>query len=686
MASAAFSIGGGSSLAMYEAAAAEVVAIALDSVDGVRVSNVRVLATDETSAIGDWVIASATSTSTTITAPAGVDGVAAIIEWRVNAGLQWDRTTGQSTVGDLVKTAKISIPTASGFNVIVPGETYESDGTYGWAGLVNDVIRNGGGGGGGSGDIESVTAGAGLTGGGTSGAVTLNVAAGDSSITVAADSIVVATGGVTLAKMADMTGPAVIGRLTGTGVPQSTALASAATASTVMQRDSNADTAVRYLTAERINGTSNTVQVNGSTEVEVNAGIVDVNATGAVTIDGVSVAIAATGSASFAGGTGTTLGDGGDIFIDGTVDAQGNPITGVADPTAAQDAVTLAYLQANAPIIYSRSGSLSFAGASQPWTDLGAVIAQSASTATLYELTIQVDHGSLTGSETILPAMGHRVIHVVTWRNGSSVCAFAYDADETAAPWNVADVEYQLVNSSGDWKIQVRKDVATDQVGSATCRANARSLGTIVWTSDTTPTLELFGGGGGGLSNPQATTNQVWNESAAWDLNITGALTQDSATAVHTANTKMTVASTTEVEINAGILDQNCTGVHTLDCTTSTVTATTANFAVTNFQVNGVTMTDTVVGGSPMIRDVNGRTRLFELFAEGLDDATGGSLDLGATYATSVKIGRSGQAVGFYGGAGTAKPTVTGSKGANAALTSLLTALAGLGLITDSSS
>lgn len=42
--------------------------------------------------------------------------------------------------------------------------------------------------------------------------------------------------------------------------------------------------------------------------------------------------------------------------------------------------------------------------------------------------------------------------------------------------------------------------------------------------------------------------------------------------------------------------------------------------------------------------------------------------------------------IGFYSTAGQAKPTVSGSRGANAALASLLTALAGLGLLTDSSS
>ncbi len=45
-----------------------------------------------------------------------------------------------------------------------------------------------------------------------------------------------------------------------------------------------------------------------------------------------------------------------------------------------------------------------------------------------------------------------------------------------------------------------------------------------------------------------------------------------------------------------------------------------------------------------------------------------------------------GGSVGFYGGAATAKQSVTGSRSANAALASLLTALAAIGLITDSSS
>lgn len=49
-------------------------------------------------------------------------------------------------------------------------------------------------------------------------------------------------------------------------------------------------------------------------------------------------------------------------------------------------------------------------------------------------------------------------------------------------------------------------------------------------------------------------------------------------------------------------------------------------------------------------------------------------------------IGSAGSMVGFYGSIGTTQPTVTGSRSGNAALASLLTSLAGLGLIVNSSS
>jgi hypothetical protein len=57
----------------------------------------------------------------------------------------------------------------------------------------------------------------------------------------------------------------------------------------------------------------------------------------------------------------------------------------------------------------------------------------------------------------------------------------------------------------------------------------------------------------------------------------------------------------------------------------------------------------------------------------------GGATNLGGPVTISSTCG-------FNGTAPIAKPTVTGSRGGNAALASLLTALANYGLITDSSS
>jgi hypothetical protein len=59
----------------------------------------------------------------------------------------------------------------------------------------------------------------------------------------------------------------------------------------------------------------------------------------------------------------------------------------------------------------------------------------------------------------------------------------------------------------------------------------------------------------------------------------------------------------------------------------------------------------------------------------------GGDLTVSGT----LTLGSASSHLGFYGGAGTLRPIVAGSRGGNGALASLLSALAGLGLITDSS-
>jgi hypothetical protein len=70
-------------------------------------------------------------------------------------------------------------------------------------------------------------------------------------------------------------------------------------------------------------------------------------------------------------------------------------------------------------------------------------------------------------------------------------------------------------------------------------------------------------------------------------------------------------------------------------------------------------------------------TNLYRLSADTLK--TDDSLQVALTFR------HLGASLGFYNAAAVAKPTVAGSRGANAALASLLTALASLGLVTDTS-
>src|SRR6185436_19467078 len=70
----------------------------------------------------------------------------------------------------------------------------------------------------------------------------------------------------------------------------------------------------------------------------------------------------------------------------------------------------------------------------------------------------------------------------------------------------------------------------------------------------------------------------------------------------------------------------------------------------------------------------------------GVITIAGGQISIRCTIGDTEAIAIGALALGFFGTPATAQPTVSGSRGANAALASLLTALAGLGLIVDSSS
>lgn len=85
-------------------------------------------------------------------------------------------------------------------------------------------------------------------------------------------------------------------------------------------------------------------------------------------------------------------------------------------------------------------------------------------------------------------------------------------------------------------------------------------------------------------------------------------------------------------------------------------------------------------------------TNNFFMTLTGSNSTGGPKATLGVFGAVPLNINCNGQpgitlgiagAMGFFASAGTTKPTVAGAKAGNAALTSLMTALAGLGLVTD---
>jgi len=93
--------------------------------------------------------------------------------------------------------------------------------------------------------------------------------------------------------------------------------------------------------------------------------------------------------------------------------------------------------------------------------------------------------------------------------------------------------------------------------------------------------------------------------------------------------------------------------------------------------VAGVTIATPSGGGGPILLQTNGS-------GVDIDIESAGDVDISASGNVSVAaaLGH----LGFYGVTGITQPTVTGSRGGNAALHSLLSALANLGLIVDSSS
>lgn len=137
----------------------------------------------------------------------------------------------------------------------------------------------------------------------------------------------------------------------------------------------------------------------------------------------------------------------------------------------------------------------------------------------------------------------------------------------------------------------------------------------------------------------------------------------------------------------------NVSGIKT-DVVTERTAATGVTIDSVLLKDGGATFTDVVtiaaflvlkpVGAQIKMRDLSDSTDLIAI-----DVVTGGDNKLRVGFAfDSIELGQSGGKLGFFGkgAAASTKQSVTGSRGGNAALASLLTALAAYGLITDGTS
>lgn len=140
-----------------------------------------------------------------------------------------------------------------------------------------------------------------------------------------------------------------------------------------------------------------------------------------------------------------------------------------------------------------------------------------------------------------------------------------------------------------------------------------------------------------------------------------------SALNLASSNTSFSTMQVSGVETTTGTLKLTHTGTGS----DSGAAAVSLNLAGAGTASQGIYLTGATTGD--LIKLVNNATIQFSVSSAG-NTLIKGTLD------------HDGSNVGFYGTSPISKPTVSGSRGGNAALASLITALANLGLITDSSS
>ncbi len=228
----------------------------------------------------------------------------------------------------------------------------------------------------------------------------------------------------------------------------------------------------------------------------------------------------------------------------------------------------------------------------------------------------------------------------------------------------------------------------------------------------------------GGTLGVTGVTTLSSNATVGGTLGVTGATTLSSTLLVSAATTitaTLNVGGVATFSSNAGVdgtlgvtgtsslgvLNAGATSVTTLTASSTLGVTGASTLAATSVTTLSVSSTLGVTGTSTLGVLNAGATSVTTLAASSTLNVTGtstlGTVNAGSLTATSLTLGsgdivsmgdltmsgtfdHDGSSIGFFGSAPNTKQTVTGSRGTNAALASLLSALANYGAITDSTS
>lgn len=240
---------------------------------------------------------------------------------------------------------------------------------------------------------------------------------------------------------------------------------------------------------------ANATTVDGSTvtatatgEFGVVSATATVETSGLVTISAGGQLIAqSTGAAEFSrgGDAGVFIDASGNVVLDGTsLSAGSNRLQSVADPTSAQDAVTLAYLLANAPVLVKRSVSASSLLGTPALVDLSSpttAITIAADTSYRCKVVLVVDRKTTGTTEASGPTRhdqwtGEFHANLTRGASGATTITLEASPDSLTGEWFIdggsfGDVEATMVASGDNVKVQVKGPDSDAVIGFLTVSA-----------------------------------------------------------------------------------------------------------------------------------------------------------------------------------------------------------------------